>query len=394
MRRIVLVLCAAEVLTMVGIFAFPALLPAFQQQWTLTGTEAGWISGITFAGYALVVPVLTAMTDRVDARWVYLGGAAMAAISALGFALIADGFWSAMVFRALAGMGLAGTYMPGLRALVDRTSGPRQPHWMSWYTASFSLGTSLSFLLAGLAAALMGWRAAYGAAALLSMVAVGLVAFLVKPVAPPPAPEPRALLDFRPVLRNRPVLGYVLGYTAHMWELFGLRSWMVAFLVFVAGFQAGETVVSPTVAATIASLVAVIGSIGGADLAVRFDRRRLCIIAAVLSGSCALGLGFLASWPYAVVVAVVVLYNGLVQLDSAALTTGAVLGADPAHRGATIAVHSLAGFAAGFVAPLAFGWILDRAGGAGEGLAWGLAFASMGAVALLGPLALAGLRQR
>jgi hypothetical protein len=46
------------------------------------------------------------------------------------------------------------------------------------------------------------------------------------------------------------------------------------------------------------------------------------------------------------------------------------------------------GFSAGFVGPLAFGIVLDAAGGANTGLAWGLAFASLGVVAALGPLAL------
>jgi hypothetical protein len=60
----------------------------------------------------------------------------------LGFALTAEGFWSALLWRLLSGVGLAGTYMPGLKALVDRISAERQPRWISHYTASFSLGTS------------------------------------------------------------------------------------------------------------------------------------------------------------------------------------------------------------------------------------------------------------
>jgi hypothetical protein len=82
------------------------------------------------------------------------------------------------------------------------------------------------------------------------------------------------------------------------------------------------------------------------------------------------------------------LYNVLIQIDSAALTTGAVLAAEPERRGATIAIHSLLGFGAGFVGPLAFGMVLDLAGGGNSSLAWGLAFASLAVVVGLGPLAL------
>ncbi|MGE5506755.1 MAG: MFS transporter [Actinomycetota bacterium] len=384
--RVVFALCAAEVLTMAGVFAFPALLPGFIAEWGLTNTEAGWISGITFAGYAVAVPVLTAATDRIDARRVHVAGALVAAVSALGFAATAGGFISALLWRALGGVGLAGTYMPGLKALVDRTSGPSQPRWISFYTACFSLGTSASFLVSGWVAGPFGWRAAFWLAGGLAAAAAVLVLALVWPMAPQPVGQPAGLLDFRPVFRNRAAMGYVLGYAAHMWELFGLRNWIVAFLAFAATLAPGPAWPAPTAAATLSALVAMATSIGGADLAVRIGRRRLCAWAMVLSAAMALGIGFAAGLPYGLVVALALVYAGLVQADSAALTTGAVLEAEPARRGATIAVHSLLGFAAAFLGPLAFGVVLDAAGGAGTARAWGLAFASLGLVAALGPL--------
>jgi hypothetical protein len=41
------------------------------------------------------------------------------------------------------------------------------------------------------------------------------------------------LLDFRPVVRNRAALGYIFGYGAHCFELYGMRTWIVAFWTFV-----------------------------------------------------------------------------------------------------------------------------------------------------------------
>lgn len=381
-------LCAAEVLTMVGVFAFPALLPDFMAEWSLSNTEAGWVSGVVFAGYTVAVPILTTLTDRVDAKRVYLAGALLAAVSALGFTLTAEGFWSALAWRALGGVGLAGTYMPGLKALVDRVSGPKQARWISFYTASFSLGTSGSFLITGLVAEAFGWRGAFALAAAAALVAVLLVGFAlpgVKPIIPETRTNP---FDFAPVLRNRAAMGYVLGYAVHVWELFGARSWMVAFLAWVLAAQPGAWGPSPTTIATLGALVAMIASIVGADVATRFDRRRVCAFAMLSSGALAAVIGFCSFLPYGVVAGLMLLYSALIQIDSAALTTGAVMEADPARRGATIAIHSLLGFGAGFVGPLAFGMVLDALGGATTGLAWGLAFASLGAVVALGPLAL------
>jgi MFS family permease len=109
-----------EVGTLLPNFAFAALAPTFIAAWAMTNTEAGWISGISGLGYMASVPVLMSLTDRLDARRVFLAGAALSTIAHLGFALTAEGFWSALLWRGIGGIGLAGTYMPGLRILTDR----------------------------------------------------------------------------------------------------------------------------------------------------------------------------------------------------------------------------------------------------------------------------------
>ncbi len=388
------VLCLAQVLTMLGVFAFPALLPTFFAEWDLSNTDAGWIAGIYFAGYSLAVPVLSSLTDRVDARRVYMVGAVLAGVAAAGFALFAEGFWSAMVFRVFAGMGLAGTYMPGLRALTDRCEGPGQARAVAVYTACFSLATGLSFLMAGEVGRVFGWRAAFAVAAVATGLGMVLVAVALRPLTPQAALEPTRLLDFRPVLRNRLAMGYILGYAAHIWELFGFRSWLVVFLVFALSFHGQGGWPAPTTVATIGSLLAAAASIGGQELAMRLGRRRVVSVLMLASAVAAAGIGFTAPLPYGWVVVLAIAYATLMLADSAALTTGTVLAAEPGRRGATLALHSLFGFGAGFLGPLAVGIVLDLAGGTGSVIAWGLAFASMGIVVALGPLALFLLRQR
>ena len=49
--------------------------------------------------------------------------AIVAACGAL-FSFLAGGFWSALLCQALIGIGLAGTYIPGMKALTDRLEGP------------------------------------------------------------------------------------------------------------------------------------------------------------------------------------------------------------------------------------------------------------------------------
>ena len=373
---------------MAATMTFPALLPRFLAEWGISNTEAGWINGIFYAGYAVAVSVLVSLTDRVDPRRVYMACTALAGIAALGFALFAQGLWTAVAFRLLGGVALAGTYMPGLRILSDRLSGAAAGRYLAFYTASFSIGSGFSVLLAGLVSGPWDWRWAFVAAAACPVLALLLAAW----AAPTDVEADRtkrdsALLDFRPVLRNRAAMGYVLGYAVHCVELFGFRSWLVAFLTVAAVAVGGPGQVEIAWIATVILLLGVPASILGNELAMRSDRRRVISIVMLATALVAFGVGFLPGWPFVVVVAILSVYSFLIMTDSAALTVGAVTAADPSLKGATLAVHAMLGFGGAFLGPLLFGAVLDVAAGTPSG-GWGFAFASLGVVVVLGPLAL------
>ena len=112
LNRGVATVCAAQACAQIGAFGVAALLPTLIAAWSLSNTEAGWISGIYYAAYTLVVPLLSSLTDRMDPKRIYLGSVALTAIAFAGFAWVATGFWSALAFRALMGAGWAGSYMP------------------------------------------------------------------------------------------------------------------------------------------------------------------------------------------------------------------------------------------------------------------------------------------
>ena len=111
---------------MLGFSTYAALLPELRDLWRLSNSQAGVIGGMFFAGYIATVSLWTALTDRVDARRIYVFGSLLACAGSAGFALFAQGFASALLFQAVLGVGIAATYMPGLRLLSDRISGPYQ----------------------------------------------------------------------------------------------------------------------------------------------------------------------------------------------------------------------------------------------------------------------------
>lgn len=389
-HRLVALMCAAEIATMSGFAAYTTLLPVLQREWGLSNFEAGLVSGIYYVGYLAATPVLTSLTDRVDARRIYLGACLLSAAGALGFGWLADGLAPALLFHFVMGAGLGGTYMPGLKLLSDRLEGAVQSRGVAFYTSSFGLGSSLSIYLCGLLGASAGWQAAFVLGAAGPAAAALLVGRFVPGGGAPAAPRAsQPLLDFRPVLRNRRALAYVAGYAAHNYELFGQRSWMVAFLAFTASLQPPDRPMLAS-AATLAALINLMGpvmSVSGNELALRYGRTRVIFAFMSASGIAACLLGYTAVLPWPAVFVLMCLHYGLMLGDSGALTAGAIASAPREQRGATMAVYSFAGFGAACLAPLVFGLVLDLAGGNRSLLAWGLAFASIGIFGALAPLA-------
>jgi len=390
-KRLVAIVCAAQVLAQIGAYAWPALIPGRMTEWGIDNSEAGWITGLFYLAYAIAVPVLVTATDRVDPKRIYLLGVALTVVGHLCFATVADGFWTAALARVLAGIGWAGTYMTGLKLLADRVDGRLMSRAVAGHALSIGLAGAASFLFAGVLDELFGWRSVFWGSAGCA-VAAWLTVALAAP-AQPPRTEPPAgrLFDFGPVLRNRSAMAYAVAYCVHTWEMNTLRGWGVAFLAWVAATTGEDPWLSATVAITLVGLVGTWASVAGNELSIRFGRQRLVRLAMLASAACAALIGFVGSASYELAVALVLVYGVVIWLDSSSLTAGAAGSAAPGRRGATLAVHSMFGYAGGFVGPLVMGVILDLAGGMST-TGWGLGFLHVAAAMLLGRIAFALLR--
>jgi MFS family permease len=385
---LVAIVCAAEILGMAPFSMFLALEPRLREVWHLSNTASGWISSAYYAGYMVAVPVLVSVTDRVDARSVWLGSTALAALAALGFGLTAQGAATAVLFQFLAGASLAGTYMPGLKLIADRIGGIVHPRYVAFYTTSFTVGSSASFYVIGRLEALLPWRTAVAAAAIGPAIA-WILTFAFLPPAATPAVERSAdaVRHWRAVARSADAIRYVLAYACHMWELFAVRAWLVPFLVFVESRQGRPAFAGAATLAALISLVGVPASLAGAELSARFDRRRLVTAVMLLSAATSLFVGLTISTTWALVIVMAVVYTIFVSADSAALTSGIVAVSHPESRGTAMALYSMAGFAAASAGSFAVGALLDLLGGQSPA-SWTLAFAMIGGSNIVGAIVL------
>jgi len=357
--------------------------------WGMTNTQAGLLASAYAAGYMLAVPFLSSLTDRYDARRILLLGSLCSGLSTLAFALFATSWVTGLFIWGLAGASFAGAYMPGLRALTDRLETADASRSITLYTASYSMGVGFSFLVSQLVADAYGWRWSFGITGLGPLI-MAFVAWRMKPVLP--IPKEGHLLDVRPVLRNRPAMAYILSYGAHCFELYGFRTWLVAFWTFVISRHQGDSLPDAMTVSFLASLLAMPASILGNELSLRFGRASAISWIQVISALTALSIGVLAGGSAWVILVLIFIYAVTVPADSGSLTAGMMSYAQPQFKGLTLAMHSTVGFGLSALSGWMVGLALDSHGGTQDPQAWLAAFGVLAAGVMLGPLALRLLR--
>jgi MFS family permease len=204
------------------------------------------------------------------------------------------------------------------------------------------------------------------------------------------------------VLQSKPAMLMIVAYAAHMWEQYGERAWMAAFLA-ASFLQIGYSKAEAT--GWGASLAAIIVAAGGLStslagiLSDRIGRTKTASVIMVISAMFSLGFGWLLGLPPLVLVLVGLLYSFFVVAETPVLSTGLTELAPADSLGAAMGFQTLIGFIAATVSPTIFGWILDRTNPmatgpqAGPPLVWGWAFGILGVGALVGPAVLAVVRR-
>ena len=222
----------------IGAFFWPALLPDMMPRWALTNSEAGWITAAFYGAYIVAVPVLVTLTDRVDAKRVYLFGVALhgrRASAVRGFSPTASGRRSRRARST--GIGWAGTYMTGLKLLADKVDAKLMSRAAAGHAASIGISGALSFACADLLADLGGWRCRLPRGGGERAAAPGCSSRCAVPrrtradaVAERAA---RCSISGRCCAIARPWPTRI-AYCIHTLEMSALRGWGVAFLGFVA----------------------------------------------------------------------------------------------------------------------------------------------------------------
>jgi MFS family permease len=365
--------------------SYAAALPVLQREWSMSGAQAGAVAGGFQIGYALSLVFFSSLADRVSPTRIYLWSLFAAGLSALGFAIFARDFTSALILHTTVGVALGGTYTTGVMILADQYDVRSRGMAVGVFIASTSCGYALSLLISGGALPAGGYRLSFFLTGLGPLLGWAIAGWTLRSTVVPAAGRRKDQRFRREVLTHRPTMLLIWGYVFHNWELLGMWSWTPAFLAAcftLAGATHTDAAGSGAFMTALFHGVGLLASFSMGALSDRLDRAAVMLTLAAISMSCSFVFGWTVDWPLAWVMGIGGVYAFSSLGDSPILSAALTETVDSAYLGAALGLRSLLGFGAAALAPMVFGLILDwtnpAAGDQRLYTDWGWAFSILG----------------
>ena len=364
-------------------FSATAIVPELTARWRLGPSAAAWLTigvQVGFVAGALGSSLVN-LADIVRLDRLMAGSAALGAVANL--VLLAEpGAAAAIAARIVTGLALAGVYPPALKLMATWFRRGRGLA-LGVLIGALTLGSALPHLFRALGG--LDWRLVVSLSSAASLAAAALFLGAIREG---PYPFARAAMDPRQigaVFRSRPLMLANLGYFGHMWELYAMWGWFLAFAS--AAPETGEAGRASllTFAVVAAGLP---GCVLGGLVADRVGRTLTTAGLMAASGLCALLIGFVYDGPAWAFLLVALVWGATIVGDLAQFSASVTELADQRYVGTALALQLGIGFALTVVAlwavPLFAAWI----GG------WRWAFLLLVPGPVIGAAAMLALRRR
>ena len=368
-------------------FSASAVVPAWRTAYGLSDLQASLLTSSVSVGFVAgtLASAIFGLADRFDGRRFFMISALAGAAVNAGLLAVDPTTAAAPAMRFVVGATMAGVYPVGMKLMATWSRGDTGL-LVGLLVGALTLGSASPHLLDAFGG--LDWRFTIAAASILAASGALLVNLV------PVGPNASKGSPFRPALvlrawTNAPLRLANLGYLGHMWELYAMWAWIGLF--FAASFAANPGGQDAAVLARIATFAVIgagaFGCLAGGLFADRMGRTTLTMGAMVVSGACALVVGFLFGAAPWLLIAVGAIWGIAVVADSAQFSASVIELADDGIIGTMLTVQTSLGFLLTVLTIHLIPPLVDTVG-------WGPAFAFLAIGPFLGVIAMGRLRAR
>ncbi len=373
-NRALILVASAVLLASSTWFSGTAVTPLLSRVWSLSEAQSAWLTISVQFGFILgtFLYALFNLADIFNARHVFFASALLGAVSNASFAWFAPNLGTALLFRFLTGITLAGVYPVGMKIVASWfRSG------LGWrlgvLVGALTLGTASPYLIRALGAQHFDWRMLVSLASLCALLGGAL---MVVGLSDGPYLRQQARFDSRmlwKVFHHKPFRYTAFGYFGHMWELYAF--WSLITFYFGARLQtdASERLELLPFLAFCTIGIGALGCILGGWVSRTAGERRVALVSLGISAILCILSGLLFFLPSLFLIPLVLVWGFFVVADSPQFSALAARYCPPDYTGTALTVQNGIGFAITIVSIQLLPWIAGVVG-----WQWAFSFLAVG----------------
>ncbi len=274
-------------------YSASVIAPELIEIWNLSESSEAWLSASVPIGFVIgaLVSSYFGVADRFNPRKVLAISAFLGALLNALLILVDTAFFG-ILLRILTGVTLAGVYPIAVK-ILSQWFPQKRGLAIGILIAALTLGSSLPHFVIMFFSS-FDWKLVIICTSVLALFSAIIVMYILEDAKVTSKGFTFSFKLIKKVVLNKPVMLANYGYFGHMWELYGMWTWLPAFLTASFLTYSPET---PHWFIAFSSFLSIgiaggIGCVVGGLISDKFGRANLTIISMVISAICSIVIGF------------------------------------------------------------------------------------------------------